>query len=90
MTIALRSRRRVLVFALAFVGAVGTLVVSNPAQAQVVDPGTGASAAKNCPGATATLGQTITCTFAVANTGDFPAQVTTLTEHEPIPGWGCR
>jgi uncharacterized repeat protein (TIGR01451 family) len=86
MTIALRSRRRAIALTLALVAGVGTLVVSNPAQAQVTDPGTGASAAKNCPGATATLGQTITCTFAVANTGDFPAQVTTLTEQSPFPG----
>ncbi len=60
---------------------VGTLVASNPVQAQ--DPGTGTSAFKNCPGATAQPGQTITCNFAVANTGDFPAEVTLLTETSP-------
>ena len=70
--------------ALAFVAVAGTLVVANLAQAQ--DPGTGASADKNCPGAAATLGQTITCTFTVANIGDFPAQVTSLTEQSPFPG----
>ncbi len=84
MTIALRSRPFAL--ALAFVAVAGTLVVANLAQAQVPDPGTGASADKNCPGAAATLGQTITCTFTVENIGDFPAQVTTLTEQSPFPG----
>ena len=33
----------------------------------------------------AELGQTITCNFTVVNTGDFPAQVTTLTEQSPFP-----
>ncbi len=82
MNIALRSRTLVLAFAL--VAGVGTLVVANPAQAQ--DPGTGAAADKDCPGAAAELGQTITCNFTVVNTGDFPAQVTALAEQSPFPG----
>ena len=84
MTSALRSRTLVLAFAL--VAGVGTLVVANPAQAQIPDPGTGAQAGKNCPADVAAPGQTITCLFAVANTGDFPAVVTELTETSPFPG----
>ena len=86
MTIALRSRPFAL--ALAFVAVAGTLVVANLAQAQ--EPGTGASANKDCPGLAATLGETITCNFTVENIGDFPAEVTALTETEPIPGWDAR
>ena len=81
MNSALRSRTLVLGFAL--VAGVGTLVVANSAQAQ--DPGTGAAADKDCPGVAAELGQTITCNFTVVNTGDFPAQVTALTEQSPFP-----
>jgi uncharacterized repeat protein (TIGR01451 family) len=62
------------------------LAVALPGAAQAQDPGTGASAAKECPGTTATLGQTITCAFVVQNIGDFPAQVTALTETSPSPG----
>ena len=56
------------------------------AAAQIPDPGTGAEAFKNCPADIATIGQTVTCTFAVANTGDFPATVSALTEQSPFPG----
>jgi uncharacterized repeat protein (TIGR01451 family) len=80
MTTALRSWRRALVL----VAAVGMLVVVSSAQAQ--EPGTGASAAKECPGEFAALGQTITCIFIVQNIGDFPAQVVELTETSPFPG----
>ena len=62
-----------------------TLVGANPAQAQ--EPGdVGASAIKNCPGETALIGSTITCTFLVANVAGFPGLVTTLTETSPEPG----
>ena len=85
MTTALRTRRRALALTLALVAGAGTLAVSNPAEAQVPDPGTGAQAGKNCPADVAAPGQTITCGFAVANTGDFDAVVTQLTEI-PFPG----
>ena len=85
MTTALRRRRRALALTLALVAGAGTLAVSNPAEAQVPDPGTGAQAGKNCPADVAAPGQTITCGFAVANTGDFDAVVTALTEI-PFPG----
>ena len=49
------------------------------------DPGTGAAADKECPAATATLGQTITCFFTVENTGDFPGTILTLEEQSPFP-----
>ena len=80
MTIASPSWRRALVLVAAVVG---TLIVANPAQAQEV---TGASASKNCPGLTATPGQTITCSFKVENTGNLPATVTALREISPFPG----
>jgi len=82
MRVALRSARGVL--ALVFI-AVGAVVGANVTQAQEPPPGTGASADKDCPGEAATLGQTITCNFTVENIGDFPAQVTTLTEQTPFP-----
>jgi len=82
MRVALRYGRGTL--ALVFV-AVGALVGANSTQARQPAPGTGASADKDCPGEAATLGQTITCNFTVANIGDFPAQVTTLTEQSPFP-----
>jgi hypothetical protein len=72
-----------LVAALVLVAA-AALDVARPAQAQ--QPGTGASAAKNCPSDTALIGSTVTCNFIVANTGDFPATVTLLTETSPDPG----
>ena len=50
MTTALRCRRRALALTLALVAGAGTLVVANPVQAQVIDPGTGAYGVKNCPG----------------------------------------
>ena len=80
MTIALPSWRRTLVLVAAVVG---TLIVANPAQAQQV---TGARANKDCPGTTATPGQTIICNFDVENTGALPATVTTLREISPFPG----
>ena len=88
MTIALRSRRHVIALTLALVAGVGTLVVANPAQAQ--DPGTGASAGKNCPGLAAAPGQTIICNFAVENIGDFPAVGHGADGDESIPGWDAR
>ncbi len=84
MMIALRSRRSATVLPLALIAAVGTLVVANPARAQ--EDQTGASADKDCPGMLATLGQTVTCNFTVANIGAFPAVVTGLTEQSPAPG----
>ena len=80
MTIASPSWRRALVL---FAAVVGTLIVANPAQAQEV---TGARANKDCPGTTATPGQTIICNFEVENTGNLPATVTTLREISPFPG----
>jgi uncharacterized repeat protein (TIGR01451 family) len=65
------------------VAAVGMLVAVSSAQAQQA---IGAEAQKECPGVAATLGQTVTCTFAVENTGDLPAEVTALTETSPDPG----
>ena len=81
MTIASPSWRRALVL---FAAVVGTLIVANPAQAQ--EDLTGARANKDCPGTTATPGQTIICNFEVENTGDLPATVTTLREISPFPG----
>src|SRR5215217_2888062 len=81
MTIASRSWPRALALTLALVGA---LVLANPAQAQ--ETGTGAEAAKECTGLTATPGETITCAFRVVNTGDDPAEVTNLTETSPVGG----
>src|SRR3954451_10459683 len=83
MNVALRYGRHVLV--LMFV-AVGALIGGRSTHAPTPPPGTGASADKDCPGESATLGQTVTCNFAIANIGDFPAQVTTLTEQSPFPG----
>src|SRR4051812_13833861 len=83
MNLASRFERRTLTLAL--VAVIGTLVVSYPAAAQT-DPGTGAQAFKNCPADVATIGQTITCTFVVSNTGDTPAEVVSLTETSPFPG----
>jgi uncharacterized repeat protein (TIGR01451 family) len=84
MTIAFRSWPRALAVRLALVAVVGVgaLVLANPAQAQ--ETGTGAEAAKVCPGTEATPGQTITCAFRVVNTGDDPAEVTNLTETSPV------
>lgn len=81
MTIAFWSWRRafVLVFAL------GMLVVASPAQAQE-PPDIGASAIKNCPSQTAELGDTVTCTFIVANLSSLDGVVTSLTETNPDPG----
>jgi uncharacterized repeat protein (TIGR01451 family) len=62
------------------------LAVALPGAAQAQEPGTGASASKECPGALAVLGETITCNFVVQNIGDFPAQVAELTEQSPFPG----
>ena len=45
---------------------------------------------KNCPGATAALGQTITCSFTVVTPVTSPAQVTPLTERSPFPGGTAR
>jgi uncharacterized repeat protein (TIGR01451 family) len=88
MSIALRSSPRALALKLALVAGVlvAALVLANPAQAQVPDPGTGASAGKNCLASTATPGQTIICAFAVANTRAETATVTALTETSPFPG----
>ena len=86
MTTVLRRRRRALALTLAFVAGAGTLLVSNPAEAQVPPQPTGASASKDCPGVAATLGETITCNFTVRNIGFFPGQVTALTEQSPFPG----
>ena len=83
MTIALRSWPRALALTLALVAGVGALVLAAPAQAQEV---TGARANKDCPGLTATPGQTITCNFEVENTGALPATVTALREISPFPG----
>jgi hypothetical protein len=62
-----------------------SLGVANPAQAQ--DQGDiGASAIKNCPGESALIGSTVTCTFIVANLAAFPGEITSLTETNPDPG----
>src|SRR5215217_5838736 len=82
MRLAFGCGRRTLTFA--FVAVVGTLFGLDPAQAQ--DPGTGAEAFNNCPADVATIGQTINCLFSFRNTGDFPAQVTAMTETSPFPG----
>jgi hypothetical protein len=82
MTNVLRSWRRALVL----VAAVGALlVVASPAQAQE-PPDIGASAIKNCPIQTAELGETVTCTFIVANLSSLDGVVTSLTETNPDPG----
>jgi uncharacterized repeat protein (TIGR01451 family) len=81
MTIESRSWRRALVLVAAIVG---TLIVANPAQAQVTQ--VGARADKDCPGATASPGDTITCNFEVENTGALPAVITELVEISPYPG----
>lgn len=47
---------------------------------------TGAEANKNCPGVTASPGDTITCAFSVQNTGEQSATITQLTETSPDPG----
>jgi uncharacterized repeat protein (TIGR01451 family) len=60
------------------------LVVGIPSA--LAQDGTGAQAFKDCPGATASPGDTITCNFAVSNTGDVPATITSLTETSPDPG----
>ena len=60
------------------------LVVGIPAA--LAQDGTGAQAFKDCPGVTASPGDTITCNFIVANTGDVPATITELTETSPDPG----
>ena len=86
MTTALRRRRRALALTLALAAGAGTFAVSNAAEAQVPDPGTGASAFKNCPADVAAPGQTINCIFIVFNRGDNPATVTALTETMPFPG----
>ena len=69
--------------ALVLIGVLGMFAVASSALAQ---EGTGADAQKECPGVAATLGETITCNFSVENTGDLPAEVTTLTETSPEPG----
>ncbi len=79
MSIALRPWRRVLVL----VAAVGMLVAVSSAQAQ---EGTGAEANKDCPGISASPGDTVVCNFSIENTGDLPAVITTLTETSPDPG----
>lgn len=80
MTVALRSWRRALVL----VAAIATFVVASPAQAQVTQ--VGARADKDCPGATASPGDTITCNFEVENTGALPAVISELVEISPDPG----
>jgi uncharacterized repeat protein (TIGR01451 family) len=47
---------------------------------------TGAEANKDCPGATASPGDTITCNFSVQNTGEQAAVITELIEVSPDPG----
>ena len=79
MSIASRPWRRVLVL----VAAVGMLVAVSSAQAQ---EGTGAEANKDCPGISASPGDTVVCNFSIENTGDLPAVITTLTETSPDPG----
>jgi uncharacterized repeat protein (TIGR01451 family) len=81
MPISLRSWR----LALVLVAAVGMLVVAGSAQAQE-PPDIGASAIKNCPIQTAELGETVTCTFIVANLSSLDGVVTSLTETNPDPG----
>ena len=81
MTIASPSWRRALVLVAAIVG---TLIVANPAQAQVTQ--VGARADKDCPGVTASPGDTVTCNFEVENTGALPAVITELVEISPDPG----
>jgi LPXTG-motif cell wall-anchored protein len=83
MNLALRCGRRALT--ITFVAVLATLVGFNQAEAQP-DPGTGAQAFKNCPADVAIIGTTITCSFIVSNSGDFPAVVTALTETSPYPG----
>ena len=47
---------------------------------------TGAEANKDCPGVTASPGDTITCNFNVQNTGEQAAVITLLSETSPDPG----
>jgi hypothetical protein len=84
MTTARKATRRLLVLPL--LALVTVLAGAFPSAAQAQDPGTGASASKECPGLVAAPGDTITCGFVVQNIGDFPATVTTLTETSPSPG----
>lgn len=71
---------------LAMLALVSLLAVVLTGAASAQDPGTGASASKECPGVAAQLGQTITCGFVVQNIGAFPAQITALNEQSPFPG----
>jgi uncharacterized repeat protein (TIGR01451 family) len=81
-----KTKRRIGGLTAALIGLSGAIAMTLPAQAQEVDPGTGASAFKNCPGTTVDLGETITCTFVVRNIGDNPATIASLTETSPYPG----
>ena len=74
MSIALRPWRRVLVLVAAVVVLVAVRVLRRPNL-------TGAEANKNCPGVTASPGDTITCNFNVQNTGEQAAVITDLVRH---------
>jgi uncharacterized repeat protein (TIGR01451 family) len=67
--------------------ALGLMLGLGSATAQVPPAdATGAGATKDCPGLTAQLGQTVTCTFTVENEGATPATITELVEISPDPG----
>lgn len=76
-------KRFMLLPILALLAVVGVIVIPG---ALAQDEATGANATKNCPGATAQLGETITCNFTAENTGQLPATITSLTELSPDPG----
>ena len=71
--------KRLLILALL---ALGLVIGVSTALAQ----STGAEANKDCPGLTASPGDTITCNFSVENTGEQEAEITLLTETSPDPG----
>jgi uncharacterized repeat protein (TIGR01451 family) len=75
------SMKRLLLPAMALVS-LALLFVVPSAFAQA----TGAEANKDCPGLTASPGDTIICNFNVQNTGQQPAVITELVEISPDPG----
>jgi uncharacterized repeat protein (TIGR01451 family) len=85
MTLALRSRPRILVLAVVLALVAGAFAALAASRADAQEPGSvGAAALKNCPGIAVTIGTTVTCNFRVENIGASPATVIALSETSPF------